>query len=94
MHTLRRSFEHVYMYLPYAYRDGIGPGTYAIAATNKPIDIELFNAYILIRGQNLIAGELTELEDLPRVVPVQEPVFLTDDYVPVDNMLAPLFSNR
>jgi len=73
---------------------GCGPGTYAIAATNKAIDIELFKAYILTRGQNLIAGELTALEDLPGVVPVQEPVILTDDYVPVDNMLAPLFSTR
>ena len=91
MRTLRESFEYVYLFVPTAALDSRGAGTYATAATDRPLDMDRFFAAAKASGQDTIGGALTRLEDLPAAIPVGQAVFLTDNFVPVDNMIAPLF---
>ncbi len=91
MHTLRESFQCVYLYTPDSVSGGAG--TYVAAATNSPLDMPRYLETLRARGLEPVGGKLIRLEDLPPVIPMGQAVFLSDDYVPVDNMIAPLFTH-
>ncbi len=100
MRTLRESFQYVYLHMPENAQVLYGPGTYVIVASNAPIDAGRYQTavdkveHILIAdNQDPISGSLVQMEDLPPGVPINTAVFLTDDFVPVDNMIAPLFAH-
>ncbi|MBI4330883.1 MAG: fused MFS/spermidine synthase [Chloroflexi bacterium] len=91
MKTLRESFEYVYLFLPDGALDSRGAGTYVAAAAVQPIDMNRFASVVLANDLDLANGQMVRFEELPAAIPVSEAVFLSDNYVPVDNMVAPLF---
>lgn len=92
LHTLRGSFEYVYLYLTNTVQGSSGPGTYVIVASNRTIDMERLAGIEVLAGEQP-DGRFVRLEEVPAIVPMREPVFLQDDYVPVDNMIALLFTH-
>ncbi len=93
LYTLRRSFEYVYLYVPNTVVESTGPGTYVIVATNRLIDMDKLMAVVASPDQPPPAGKFVRWEELSSVLQMREPVFLSDNYVPVDNMVAPLFTH-
>ncbi len=83
MKTLSQSFKQVYLVL------GIGTGTstYVVMATNGD-----FSPAEFVSMEGLGPGSLMTLDEIERTLGKTEAVVLTDDYVPVDNMIAPLFA--
>jgi spermidine synthase len=80
VHTLREVFGHVIVIPSHqAWRNTVR-GTFVIAASHRPIDV---------RG---LAGEYSPLSqgELNDYLAMEPPLVLTDDYVPVDNLMAPV----
>ncbi|MBI3977228.1 MAG: fused MFS/spermidine synthase [Chloroflexi bacterium] len=94
VNTLREVFPHVYLTGPGAYWDSSSPSTYVIVAANRPLDLEEFRR---VAGQDGQKTSTTAVLDPSRLEEwrAQEPrIVLTDDYNPVDNLIAPLFLER
>lgn len=87
MKTLKQSFRNVYLVM------GIGTGlsTYVVMATDADFGLAEFAS---IAGGQSYDGNLMTLEDIERTLGKTNAVVLTDDYAPVDNMIAPLFATR
>jgi spermidine synthase len=84
--TLQQAFTHVYV-SPVADKLGqLSRQTYVIVAANYPLPIHQAQQVSPLDESFVTAEELTAyLEQGPRLT-------LTDDYVPVDNLLAPVFA--
>jgi spermidine synthase len=70
------------------------PGTYDVIAGNRPIDPERFGQ---ARGQGPDGRHVTGFmpgDQLERWLAAARPPLLTDDYAPVDNLIAPIFAER
>lgn len=91
-YTLRQVFPYVYITAENEVWDWGGTSTYVIIAASQPLDIERF-----FEAQRA-AGIYPTTHFLPAdrlAAYLQEnPILLTDDYAPVDNMIAPLFVER
>ena len=94
--TLRQVFPYVYVL---GESDGIieatirTRGTYVVAAAAQPIEFERFNAYPSPAAVPATTHVMRQsaMEAWLNTGPQE---ILTDDYVPVDTMLAPLFLER
>jgi MFS family permease len=91
MRTLRQTFGHVYL-IPTSFGWGnLRRNTYIVLATIQPLDVEkLRRSYghdTLLSINDWLVPDY-KVEELLRNTP---PLLLTDDYVPVDNLLAPMF---
>ncbi len=88
--TLKETFDYVYVIRGDSNWDSPSRHTYVIAGANQP-----FTAYDLNSAANR-AGRASTTELMPGAdfalwLKEDPGVVLTDDYVPVDNMLAPLY---
>jgi len=92
--TMSEVFDHVHVFALGPLWEAGGPGTYVVVASAAPIDIEAFLRF---------DGPWTTPEKSSAVLPAQEMrrfldagrrIVLTDDHVPVDNLIAPLFDVR
>jgi spermidine synthase len=85
VHTLRQTFDHVYV----AGVDGLLGDkvrqTYVIVASRHPLDE-------VMTGPTL-DPYFVSVPDLQIYLEQKIAVLLTDDYVPVDNLLAPVFAD-
>ncbi len=94
--TLQQVFPYVYVL---GESDGIieakirTRGTYVVAAAAQPIEFERFGAYP-DPGAALPTTRVMEQSAMQAWLNTGPPDILTDDYVPVDTMLAPLFLER
>ena len=81
VHTLREVFAHVEV-IPSgsAWRDSVRT-TFVIVASKQPVDLSH-----LPPSERPLA-----LEELEEYLAGEDPIILTDEYVPVDNLLAPVF---
>lgn len=90
VHTLRQVFMSVYV-----FRSGEiwGQGTsdFVIAATDRPLDIADYTRFVTQDGERKAVGNLQDPFELNRYVAVRDPILLTDDHVPTDILVAPLF---
>ncbi len=92
--TLKTVFPYVYVLNEYETWGSPAQNTYVVAASGMPIDVQRLAA---VRGQGPDASAETKImpEDVMRVWQQESrPLLLTDDYVPADNLLAPLFLER
>lgn len=96
--TLKLSFAHVYLFTPEKALEGSGPGTYVLVASDRVLDWDDFGKVIGAwrraqeeGGKSQRYGEFVKEEELLTVLQARRPVPLTDDYVPVDNMVAFIF---
>jgi len=92
--TLQEVFGTRNVYLVSVNPDAhfLGISTFIVIASNSPLDINDFNFFIKYRDD--AASFVVSEEALNDFLKEKHPVVLTDDYVPVDNLLAPVFEER
>jgi spermidine synthase len=92
--TLREVFPHVYVLSDVARTMAPRAQTYVVAASATPLDLDRLRS---------VQGQGPGGETVVRVMPADamedwlrgaNPVVLTDDYAPADNLMAPIFLER
>jgi hypothetical protein len=74
--------------------DSSAPSTYVVAAGNQPLDPERLRQ---VRGQGPDGRVVTHSMPSDRMrewLAAAHAAVLTDDYAPVDNLIAPIFAER
>lgn len=92
VHTLRRSFKNVYLIREARSGEISGRDTYVVVASDNALDREAFARLAAEKGS--VVGAIMEDSELERYLKEKAPVLLTDEYAPVDNMVAPIFAKR
>jgi hypothetical protein len=65
-----------------------------IVASPKKLDMDDFVKKVRGPGEKEITSHVMHQEDLQQYLNERSSVVLTDDYVPVDNLIAPIFEER
>jgi len=104
IHTLKNNFEYIYLApLNTNVYDIQRRYTYVVLASNVPVDERKWSvSYDELLGKGILDEEddrkavlnLVSGKELDEFIDGKKVVFLTDDYAPVDNMLAPVFRDR
>ena len=92
--TLKTVFPNVYVMSEYDSFNSSAQNTYVVAASMTPLDEQRLRA---AKGQGFGAQSVSKImaaPDMDSWLSKADPVLLTDDYVPADNLLAPLFLER
>jgi spermidine synthase len=93
LNTLDQHFEHVYLFaLGEAWRSP-NPSTYVVVGAKQALDIDRLT-YLATRNGRAMEGRLLPPEEMAAYMASGRQIILTDDFVPVDQMLAPLFNER
>jgi spermidine synthase len=72
----------------------MGISTYVVAASTKKLEQEDFIESMRSLGDTDVIGLFFPQSLLQTYLKDRNPVILTDDYVPVDNLIAPIFEER
>jgi spermidine synthase len=90
IHTLRQTFQHVYLIpaIP-SWRTAIRT-TFVLIATDTPLDLTRLQTLSGNQNSRLTNDLLSEAE-METLLAESEVVLLTDQFAPVDQMLAPVF---
>jgi spermidine synthase len=94
LRTLTESFEHVYLFGLGKAWEGRGPSTYIAVASPAPLDLDNFRQFV---GPTTKREKFTGIMDdemLREYLASGRRIVLTDDYAPVDNLVARLFVER
>jgi spermidine synthase len=92
-HTLRQTFKHVYIAEGNrAWREA-SRSMFVLIATDQPLDMALVAACDGGDGDALTARTLADAAELERLQTEAPLITLTDQYVPVDQMLASVFED-
>jgi spermidine synthase len=94
LRTLTESFEHVYLFGLGAAWQGNGPSTYIAVASPSELNIDAFMEF---EGQTTRRQKFSAVMDsqtLREYLASGRRIVLTDDYAPVDNLVARLFVER
>lgn len=90
-HTLRQTFKHVYLVVGnYAWRE-TSRSFFVLIATDKVMDLATLAKCDAGDGDTLTARLLAGDEEITRLLTEARLVTLTDQYAPVDQMLASVF---
>jgi hypothetical protein len=94
--TLQTVFAHVYILSDWEAWYGTRASTYVVAASDQPLDPQRLQT---VRGQggagsNHVVTRIMPADRMQELLAKADSVLLTDDYAPVDNLLAPLFVER
>ncbi len=92
MKTLEQSFQQVYLFQSSRGWASGGSGTYVVIATDGNFEPSQLISIIDANPGEFGSGTLVTLEDIERYLGKSEAVVLTDNYVPVANMIAPIFA--
>lgn len=92
MYTLKQTYKYIYLFGIGKAWEGTSPSTYVVAASDRPINMDELKR-LLNQGGKGMYGALLEQDKLEEYL-AQNPTLLTDDYAPVDNMIAPLFARQ
>lgn len=89
------------MTFPYVYLIGLGTAwewdnssTYVVLGSNLPLDRNTFEKAASQNGANELTGVVMSDDRLKEYLSQGRQIVLTDDYVPVDNLMAPRFVER
>jgi spermidine synthase len=74
--------------------DSVGISTMVVVASPRKLDLDDFTETIQRGSGEERVSNVTPQEQLRQVLAERHSVVLTDDYVPVDNLLAPIFAER
>jgi len=94
LRTLTLSFEHVYLFGLGRAWEGRGPSTYVAVASPSALDLASFRDFV---GPTTRREKYTGILDdakLREYLATGRQFALTDDYAPVDNLVARLFVER
>jgi spermidine synthase len=93
VHTLRETFPHVEVLTPHAY-DPNTQQVYVIYAAQSPLDLEQLHATLTAQGvPEPYTRRLPEGEPV-RLLGKSKPLILTDQFAPVDQLMAEVFRRR
>ena len=94
--TLEEVFGKEQVHLVTANTDihDMGISTYVVVASAKELEQEEFIESMRRSGDKNVIGMFFPQSLLQPYLKEQHPVILTDDYVPVDNLIAPIFEER
>ena len=94
--TLEEVFgqKNVYLISVNPNFDKIGISTFIVLASNNDLDIKAFNKFLKSElGGKATAAVLPE-ELMERFINKKDAIIITDDYAPIDNLVAPIFEER
>ncbi|MEK7354560.1 MAG: fused MFS/spermidine synthase, partial [Chloroflexota bacterium] len=86
-HTLRQAFKYVYLF---STGPGKGIKPFAIAATDRNLDIADYTKFVTGDGTKALEGTPYDKTRLEAYLSGKKPILLTDDYSPTDILVAPL----
>jgi spermidine synthase len=92
--TLQLVFPNVYMTADGPLFESSAPNTYVVAGAMKPLDMQRFNAIKGLGSGGRVNTAIMPSADLDQYLRTAGGVYLTDDYVPADNLIAPIFAER
>jgi spermidine synthase len=85
---------NVHLVSPKPDEKNTGISTRVIVASKKAIDMNDFVSFISGQAGKSVMSNVMPQERLQRYLAERPSVLLTDDYVPVDNLIAPIFEER
>jgi hypothetical protein len=89
-HTLRQTFDHVYL-APTLEGWRLSPrSTFVLIAGDTPLDLDAMGAFDGGDGDTLFAGRVLSTQEVDDILAEGRTVRLTDQYAPVDQLLAPV----
>ncbi|MFK7802026.1 MAG: fused MFS/spermidine synthase [Anaerolineae bacterium] len=89
--TLQQSFEHVYL-VPTSINWRESPRTtFVVTASDTELDIDQLASYRLFEDNGKFVANLMSAEELESFLAEGTTLLLTDDFAPVEQMLAPTF---
>ena len=91
VHTFQRSFPHVYVMRDDPRWDSDDRYTFIVAGSMKPVTAVHVTSANLYEGRGTPVTEFMPDEMFASWIADERKVVLTDDFVPVDGMLAPLY---
>jgi hypothetical protein len=89
-HTLRQTFAYVYLAPTTDIWRSASRTTFVFIATDTPLDTSAFSSITAGDGETLLANQLLEQSDVEALLAAGNVVLLTDQFAPVDQMLAPV----
>ncbi len=92
IHTLRQTFNYVYLFNTNQNMENAEIRTFVIAATDRYIDLDNYRELVTgerAEGATGIPYSETEVDEY---LEERNPILLTDNYAPTDILVAPLFS--
>ena len=94
VNTLKLTFQHVYVFGLGRAWEHDSSSTYIVLAGDAPFDLDEFQKVATDNGREHLTAAIMPPELLETRLNHGKVVYLTDDYVPVDNMMAPRFIER
>jgi spermidine synthase len=85
---------NVYLFTLGTNYDTMGISTYVVVASPQKLDIDDFVKTIKGKGKEEMTANVMPPDRLQQYLKEHPSVVLTDDYVPVDNLIAPIFEER
>jgi spermidine synthase len=94
LYTLRQSFAHVYV-VPGSSEWRVSPRmTYVLIAADSPLDLAELSSIDAGDGETLLADQILSQNAVDALLAEGRTVALTDDYAPVEQLLAPVARNE
>jgi spermidine synthase len=90
LYTLRQTFPYVYLAPASASWHESPRTTFVLIAANVPLDTAAFGHIDAGDGTSLFAQQLFTPAEVEALLTKDAPILLTDEYAPVDQMLAPV----
>ena len=94
LRTLTHAFPHVYLFGLGSAWTGTGASTYVAVASPSPLDLEQFREFEGVTTKREKFSAVMDAETLRQYLDSGRQILLTDDYAPVDNLVARLFVER
>lgn len=90
-HTLRQTFQHVYVAPTSDSWRQVSRSTFVLIASHTPLDLNALRTIDAGDGTPLLAQQVLSQDEVDALLAGGRVVMLTDRYAPVDQMLAPVF---
>jgi spermidine synthase len=94
LHTMRQTFDYVYLAPTIESWRTATRSTFVIIGTDTPLDLEMLQDVDGADGDAELARPLRDAEQIDALLTESDPVILTDRYAPVDQMLAAVFLDQ
>lgn len=94
VHTMRQSFPYVYLVPTSESWRKLPRSTFVVIGAINPLDVAAFDSLTAGDGHPHLARLAMDKSDVDDLLAEGKVVTLTDDYVPVDQMLAPIFREQ
>ena len=91
VHTLQQTFDYVYLVPTIRDWRGSPRSTSVVTASNRPVDLNQVAAFNLFGEAGIISRNLMSDQELNAFLNEGDLVVLTDQFAPVEQMLAPTF---